>query len=255
MDKEIANNKSISEAVMAAAEKGDIKMRPKWYFALRAALTVTGVAIFSLFLVYLASFIFFMLRRTGIWFAPSFGFKGLFVFLISLPWFLILLAAIFAVILEILVRRYSFAYRWPLLYSAVGIVLIVMAGGYAVAKTPFHGRLIEYERNRGPFCCGGIYRDMDRDHFNNIHVGQVYEIMPQGFRLQNRDEEILVVLVAPETKMPFGRNFSVGDAVAVIGKRIGAVINAWGIRRIDEKMDPMMNPPSLPPIFEDRNTR
>lgn len=246
MDKE-TDDKSISEAVMNAARKGLIKMRPRWYFALKAALAVTGVAIFSLFLVYLASFIFFMLRRTGIWFAPSFGFKGLFVFLMSLPWLLILLTLVFGIILEILVRRYSFAYRWPLLYSAAVIVFIVAASGYIVAITPFHGNLVEYEKDRGPLCCGGIYRDMDRDRINNVHVGQVYEIMPQGFSLKNRDEEILLVLVSPETKTPFGKEFLAGDVVAVIGERVGAVINAWGIRKIDEKMGPMMPPP---PAFD-----
>jgi len=57
---------------------------------------------------------FFFLREGGAWYAPAFGGRGWFVLLHSAPLLLLFLVAVFALILEILVRKYSFAYRAPL---------------------------------------------------------------------------------------------------------------------------------------------
>src|SRR3989344_3614541 len=115
--------RSIKEEVIARIKRGETIMRPRWHFVLRAMLYALGVLIAALALVYLASFIMFVLRETGLLFVPSFGFRGVGVFLFSLPWFLILLSLVFVFVLEVLVRRYAFAYRKPLLYSVFGIVI------------------------------------------------------------------------------------------------------------------------------------
>ena len=241
------NNNLLRENVIGAAERGEIKMRPKWYFILRAALVATGLVIFSLLLLYLASFIFFILHRTGIWFVPVFGFRGMFAFIRSLPWLLILLAAVFVLILEVLVRRYSFAYRWPLLYSALAIVFLALVGGFFAAETPMHRNLVEFDRGHGGIpCCGGMYRDIDREQANSTHVGRITEIIPGGFRMQTRNEEILEVAVTPRTRLPFGADFSVDDMVVVFGDRAGAKIEAFGIREIQERMGPAEFLPGVP---------
>jgi hypothetical protein len=246
------NKLPLNESVMKAVRDGMIKMRPKWYFILRAALVVTGLIVLGLFALYLASFIIFTLQRTGVWFIPAFGFRGIFTFLLSLPWLLILLAALFLVILEILVRRYSFAYRWPLLYSALAIVLAVLIGGFAVAKTPMHPHLIDYEKGDGHLCCGGMYRDMDRSRFNDIHVGRITEFTREGFTIQNRGEEILLIVVTKKTRLPYGTDYSVDDVVVIFGPRHADTVDALGIRRIDD-MEPFpVNPPRQHPVFRQK---
>lgn len=243
------NRLPLSESVMKAVQGGMIKMRPRWHFILRAALAVTGSIVLGLFALYLASFIIFTLQRTGVWFVPAFGLRGIFTFLFSLPWLLILLTALFLVILEILVRRYSFAYRWPLLYSALAIVLAVLIGGFAVAKTPMHPRLINYEKGNGPLCCGGMYRDMDRPRFRDIHVGKIIEFNQEGFTIENRGEEILLIVVNKQTKLPYGTDYSVDDVVVVFGPRHADTVDALGIRRIDDIEPFPANPPRQPPVF------
>src|SRR3990167_8644737 len=128
----------IKAKILAAIESGKVTMRPRWHFVLQATLVICGLVIVLLALLFLTSFIIFSLRNTGVWFAPSFGYRGIGVFLTSLPWLLIGLTVIFVVLLEILVKKYSFAYRQPLLYSALALVLIVTIGGVAIAQTPFN---------------------------------------------------------------------------------------------------------------------
>jgi hypothetical protein len=152
---------------------------------------------------------------------------------------------LFVVILEVLVRRYSFAYRWPLLYSAVIIVFTVLAGGFAVAKTPVHRHLVEYERGDGSLCCGGIYRDMDRPRFGDIHTGKILEFLEDGFMLQNRGQENLRVVISRQTRLPYGSDYSVDDIVVVFGPRHADIVDALGIREIEEAGFPSIPPPGF----------
>ncbi len=164
--------------MVAAIKSGQIKMRPRWHFAVRAALLASGIVLFSLALLYLASFIVFILHQTGLWRAPGFGLRGLRVFLFSLPWLLLAVALIFLVILEFLVRRYAFAYGRPLFYSVIAIVLLVLAGALAVAQTSFHrGLFRQAEENRLPWV-GPLYRAYNFDKFN-IEDGR---LVPRPFR-------------------------------------------------------------------------
>ena len=137
-------NTPIHISVLKAIASGEVAMRPRWHFVLKTALVSTGGVIVLCAVLYLASFVIFVSRQTGGSFVPIFGSRGWYHFFISLPWVLILLSFIFVIILEILVRRYSFGYRQPLLFSVMGIVVIVVAGGGIVAQTSFHRGLFRY---------------------------------------------------------------------------------------------------------------
>jgi len=232
-----ANKKSIRDQIVETIKSGGVKMRPKWHFALKTILALTGAIILLLTLIYIASFAIFMLRQTGVLFAPTFGFRGGYVFLRSLPWLLISLLAVFIVILEILVRRYSFAYRRPLLYSVAGIAFLVIAGGYAVAITSFHGRMFRSaERGELPWA-GGFYREYGHQRFRNIHKGAVEEVFENKLTIRSRRDETLSVVMTPETYFPSGPDFAVGDWVVVFGDRDDHTVRASGIRKIDANGD------------------
>lgn len=235
--------KSISELVVAAAKSGKLKMRPKWHFVLRAVLWLAGTMVAALAVLYLLSLFFFIARETGIWVAPIFGWRGILIFLVSIPWVLVLSVLFFIVILEILVRRYSFAYRLPLLYSAIAILLVVVAGSVIVAGTPLHG-ILSHCSPEMPFrgddpagmaghpCGTGFYRDLGPRRFDSIHSGVIGEISETEFVIVNRQRENLRVIVTKKTRLPFGENFSAGDTVVVIGNRHGDQIEAFGVSRV-----------------------
>ena len=222
--------KSITEQILSSVKSGQIKMRPKWHFILRAFLWISGTAIVTLALLYLASLIMFIARKTGIWAAPIFGWHGVMIFLVSLPWMLVLAVLFFIVVLEMLVRHYSFAYRLPFFYSALGVLLVVVAGGLIVARTPLHQALSNCPPGGGPPPCGGgFYHDLAPHRFDDIHRGVIDMIMEPNFTIVNDNRERLFIIVSRRTRLPFGEDFSVGDTVVVIGDRHGDQVEAFGV--------------------------
>ena len=208
-------------------------MLPKRHFMLRSALALLGVIIIVLILLYLTSLIILMLQDSGVWFLPVFGWRGWYELLRSLPWILVVLLVAFVAILEILVKRYSLAYRQPLLYSAIAIVLFMLLGGAFIASTPFHGRVSDYWEQHGPFS-RGFYRALRYPRLENVHRGVILERMDDGFLMENRRSEKLHVRVNSQTRFPLGTNFSEGEGVVVFGKRHGEEIQALGIRSMQE---------------------
>jgi len=246
MDDQTKQNKSISDQIIAAARDGKLKMRPKWQFILRACLWLVGLAAVLLALLYLFSLFLFITRRTGIWIAPIFGFHGILIFLTSLPWLLVLAVFVFVVILEVLVRRYYFAYRLPLLYSALGVLLVVIVGGLVLAGTPLHDILSHCPRPGssppaglgrigGPPCGTGVYRDLDPQRFENIHSGVISDFDGGNFIITDGQQEVLHIIITRKTRLPFGDDFTVGDMVVVVGDRHGDQVEAFGISRVSNQ--------------------
>jgi len=114
---------SISDKIFNKIKKEQIKMRPKIYFILKAVLIALTTLLVAFFVLFLVSFIFFNLRASGAWFLPRFGLPVIGIFFKSLPWLLILITIILIGVLEILVKRFSFAYRRPILYSILFIII------------------------------------------------------------------------------------------------------------------------------------
>lgn len=242
MDNE-TDKKPIQEKILQAIRSGRVKMRPKWRFVLHAALIVSGAILLLLALLYLVSFAVFSLRETGAWFVPAFGPRGWYAFLRAIPWFLIAVSLVFIAILETLVRRHSFAYRRPLLVSVCGIVLVVAIGSFIAGQAHFHGRFFRYaEGNRLPFA-GRFYRAFGERHFRDVHAGTITALGGRGFVMEDRSGEALTVAITPRTRLPFGMDFSAGDAVVVFGERDDHTVQAFGIRRVaDFEMRGPMHP-------------
>ena len=225
---------SLKDQVMASVKSGQLKMRPKWHFVLRASLLAVGTMAAALALLYLASLFLFIAHETGLWMAPAFGWHGVMVFLISLPWVLILLVLLFIVILETLVRHYTFAYRMPLIYSGLAIILLVVAGGLLVATTPFHKKMADCPPVGGPPpCMMGFYRDLDPDRHQALHEGTIVHVSGQNYIIVDRQQKQLLIVVTSETKFPFGADFAEGDKIVIVGERDGSQVKAFGISPFD----------------------
>lgn len=222
--------------VLEKIKAGKARMIPRWHFVLQAALAAVGFIIVALASLYLVSFIFFMLNKTGIWFLPAFGFRGIGTFLTSLPWLLIAAGIVFIILLEILVRHYSFGYRKPLLYSLLGIVIFVAVASALVSRTSFHEGLYKRAHMGRLPVFGKLYRGYESQRNRGAHTGVVTEITNDGFQMENLEGNILSIVVTPETSFPLGLDFQKGDRVLVLGDLDGNTVQAFGIRRIDENM-------------------
>jgi hypothetical protein len=223
--------------VLEKIKSGRVKMRPKAHFVLKTVLAALGFVLFILFALYLISFIVFALRISGIWFAPGFGFYGIKIFLVSLPWILISIAIILILILEILVKRFSFAYRRPILYSTFGIIMFVLLGSFIIGQTIIHPRFFEQAQERKLPVAGKFYRDFGAGKFRNAHRGIVSEITENGFKIKTPGNETLDIIITPETRFPFGKDIKENDSVMILGERDNCAVRAFGVRKVDDNLN------------------
>ena len=249
-------HKSIHDEVLTKIKSGTVFMRPRWHFVLKTILAFLGFVLLLLLLLYLASFVVFILYQSGVWFVPAFGFYGMFVALRSLPWLLIFVGILFVGALEILVRRYSFAYRKPLLYSLLGVVGFVMLATVAVAKTGIHeGFFLRAREDRLPLA-GKLYRGYGLQKDKNIQPGVIKEIIDEGFTMENKEGKMITVTIDSDTRFPLGMDFEKGDKVVVLGEDDGKgdaeKIKAHGIRRIDKKKIKMRHKGWFRPFLNSR---
>jgi glucan phosphoethanolaminetransferase (alkaline phosphatase superfamily) len=229
--------KSIKEGVLAKIQVGQAKMKPKWYFMGRTLATIFTGVILAAVLVFLISFILFALKLSGAWFVPSFGARGLGLLFSSLPWILILVVLLFIVLLEWLIKKYSHVYHKPLLYSALGITLLAVVTGVAIAKTPLHQGAYEKAMQEKVPVVGPLYRQYDKRQHPSIHPGTVIQMTQEEFVMRERRGNTYRVIITPETRFPHGVNFATETMVIVIGEPGDGTISAVGVKVIDNDFD------------------
>ncbi len=222
------------DKVLGKLKSGKVKMKPKACFILKTLLIILGIVAIAFFVLYLISFIAFVLRVSGIWFLPGFGFHGIRPFFVSMPWLLILTVALLIVVLEILVRHFAFSYRRPILYSVLAIVAFALLASFIIGKTQFHSGLFLRAQERRLPIAGEFYRGFGMPKFHDVHPGIVSEITDDGFIIETREGQALTVIVVSETRFPFGTGIKESDAVMVLGKEDNGAIQASDIRKISD---------------------
>lgn len=233
-----SENPSLRDGVMDAIKKGGVRMRPRWHFVLISALGAIGILIIILTLLYAASLSIFFLHDNGTWFAPSFGGRGWFDLLQSVPWLLVVFILVFIGVLEILVRRYSFVYRRPLMLSVAVILALILVGGFLIAQTPFHRQMEFYARHNAlppplSFAYGTTLRMPPPP---DILHGTILSVTPNTIVVDDENGAgTTTVILDPNTKLPDGDDFRVGEEVVVVGNAVATgTMRAFGIVDADE---------------------
>ena len=218
----------ITDQVIGAIAEGQVKVRPKWQLAAKSGLLVLICVLLAVVLFYLESFIFFSLRHTGIILLPSFGPRGWLLFMLYLPWLLILLSLILILVLEVLLRRYSLAYHRPLLYSL--LVILVGAGfvGYLIA--PCHQSIYRVARDNRLPLAGPFYRDLDRHDFSGIRHGMMVSVSGTNFVIQSWDGATSSVIVGDTDDFSNNVHFQQGDELFFFGNEGPDQFRAQGMR-------------------------
>lgn len=225
--------KSIQDNVLAAIEAGRVHMRPRWQFVLKAILLAVGLVLAALAVLFVGSFIVFMLQQNGAWFAPAFGGPGIKELFVALPLAFILVTIIFIILLQILIRRYAISYGKPALYSVIGIAAFVVVGSFLVAQSHFHEGLFIQARDRNLPIAGGFYREFGAPHADRIVAGTIVEKIDNGFIIEDPRDQQFTIVITSETQFPNDTEFDLGDDVVVLGDQNGAVIEADGVRTFE----------------------
>jgi uncharacterized membrane protein len=226
-------NERIENKIFDAIKSGEVKMRPRWYFLLRNTLGVVAIVIILLIVVYLASFIIFVLHQDGAWFVPVFGLSGWFALFSALPWMLILLSALFVVMLAFLAKRYQFGYQWPTLYSVLGAIFLIAAVSVLFIQTSFYDEFFSSSIAQDVPFLGMYYPGFGTLEPNDVHRGIIILTDVKGFVLQDNAGNISNVFVGPSTTVPFGSVFQTGDSAVVFGDRSSTgTIYAVGVEKV-----------------------
>jgi len=217
---------NITKKVTEKIEKGEVKMRSKSYFVLKSVLIALGVFIILSTVLYLISFILFVVQRSGLIFLPRYGFSGIRILLSGFPWILLIIVICFVFLLEFLVKKYTIAYRKPLLYSLLIVILVISGIGFIVHQTSFHGRMyLRSQEGKIPFV-RPLYNKFELSNSNKVHPGIITEVLDGGFILERHDGKILKVIVSEDF------NIKEGLHVAVIGDLKEGIIDAMGVHNI-----------------------
>jgi hypothetical protein len=228
------SKKTVQEEVVDAIERGRVCMRPRWQFILRGVLAALGGVLIALALLYVISLILFMAKQSGLAVAPLIGWKGMLTFMRALPWLLITLSLAFIVLLEVLVRRYSFAYRRPLLVSALGIITLVFVGGFLVAQTSFHRRVFRGARDHKLLFIERVYRAGGMPP-PGVYRGFIDATTTQGFYLRAVDGGRMPIGITSETRLPRDWSPKLDTPVIIFGLPASDTVQAVGVKVISRK--------------------
>jgi hypothetical protein len=205
--------KNGEEKIMNAINSGEIKMIPRWRFVLNTAFMVSGGLLIFFIAIYLISFTIFSAEQTGVWFTPFFGGIGFYLFLKSMPWILVVLSIIFVIAFFSLVKKSSFVYEKPLVYSLIGVVAIVTVGGFLILYTHFHQEIFNLSRHGQVPVIGVIYQSFGPSRSGDIHRGIILSTTTSGFIFQDRSGETSTVIVK-NTQKQFP---VIGDDIVIFG--------------------------------------
>lgn len=248
------SNNSLQDKILEAIKSGEVKPKSKWYFYGQSALLAMGLILIGLLLLFVGSLIIFSLKQNGTWHAAGFGFYGLKIFVLSLPWLLIIAVATLLVLLERLLKHYKFSYQQPMLYSFVGVGLLFVLGTIFVSRIHIHEELFDQTRENKLMFGKGVYRYYGIPAKGSITRGIVLEKNTDGCKIGTFSDEILQVLITPKTRLPYEYDFVNGDEIMVLGPRDDQTIRAVGIVKLGSGMPhifitPTPHPGLLMPQF------
>lgn len=221
--------KDVKESVLNKIKCGEVTMRPRWHFVLFSAMAVVGSLILVTWLVYLESFIFFVMSGTGIAYVPLFGIKGMLVFLLSAPWLLVALTVLFIVGIHHLVKTYAFCYTRPLIYSFLAIIGFTAVVAYILAQTDMHYKAMERAQDSRLPVVGSMYRQYGLNPNKDVHVGVVSSTTREGFIIQSRVGGEYSVIISRTTKRP-PEPIQLGETVLILGPDEAGTIEAHGVK-------------------------
>lgn len=125
------NHKTIEEIVNDSIKSGKIIMKPKWHFVLKTILRVLSVIILFFVIIYLLNFIGLVTHERDfniLDLSP----RGMRAFMVAVPWVIVLLSMFLLSVFYILVKKFSFVYRKPLVYGFFGIIFLIVFIGFIV---------------------------------------------------------------------------------------------------------------------------
>ena len=182
------NDEKLENSIMGKIKTGQVKLKSKYVFLAEKLGLGTAFALSILLSVLFFNLILFYLKETDNLKYLSFGKFGVFAFLESFPYLLVIAFIVLIVLSGYLLARSDVSYKKPFGYLAIGMVVLIMIFGGILTYTNL-GQNFEREARRGNESVKIFFRPLT-DARNNGIAGIVYEKgedylivqTPQGLR-------------------------------------------------------------------------
>ncbi len=226
----------LAQKVVDTIKKENVHQKPHWVFVCKALFLYAILFLIGIFAISIFSFVIFIIQKNGLLFMSAFGLKGVLPFLLSLPWIMIASLIIFWIILEIIVRHYSFGYRRPIVYSFVFLGFCIVLGGVVIYKTSIHDKFLTLAQGKDQGILKSLYKEYGLKKQKGVKTGSVIELFDKGLLIKDFDNNVFFVLITPETRLPEKGDIDIDDNILVIGEEESGMISAVGIKRMNDRL-------------------
>ncbi|MFI5260654.1 MAG: hypothetical protein ACHQU0_02575 [Candidatus Paceibacteria bacterium] len=228
----------IQKNVLEKIHAGGVAMHSRTYFVLRTALLglfALAVLAISFFVL---SFVFFSVHESGMRYLLEFNEHGLVIFVSLFPWIPLILFVALLVALEVILRRFEFTSKLPLLRIFLWILIIGIAGSTILGFTPLHASLLGRADNDQLPILGPWYEGIRDSHqTEGVYRGDVTAIEDADFVISHndtdRDSDEGSWTIAPPPGFDL-HQLSVGEKVYVAGRLRNGTVYAYGVHVVQE---------------------
>ena len=209
-------------------------MKPKIYFVLRPIVFLFFAILIFAAVVYFLSFLFFIFKINVAGALTTFGLRGFESLFFALPWGIIVLILFFIVIFEVII--YKVAYRKPVLYSLLAMVILIFGISFLIHCTSFHANLFSLNKQHALPGIGPLYEMYERMDFRGVYCGIVSRITENGFEVQWVDDPNVKFKVNVPPDFTKYKDLEKGDIVILFGKREDSTIKLVDLTEVESEI-------------------
>lgn len=224
---------NMKEKVLREIREKHIAIKPRWQFVLKTILIIFVLSIVALYILFHTSFLFYSLHCNGSLFLPQFGMSGIKRLLWSFPWLWAIAGIFLTVIFGIIIEKKTKAYRFPLLYTVISIIIVVALIGVLCVILPIHPALRKINEGAKIPIIGPLYNGLPENELFKTYMGEVSALQKDSFTLINRNGRSETIYLEPQTNLPNGFQLENGIEVMIIGEEKADCVEAEAIRALN----------------------
>lgn len=239
MENKTTQQNNFTDQILNKIKSGEVSMKPKYYFVIK--LFALGISTFLIFILssVLVSYVLFSIKASGQLYLLDFGPRGVYRFLMALPWIILVLDLLLIVFIDWLLKSFRFGYNSSVAFLFVVTMVSITALATCINYTSFHKMLLVRAENKDLPFGGGFYEGMRKSHGRQgIYHGEIVSIESTStFYIKYKDFDFdidndLVRVEVPDGYDVFTLFLAPGDKVFVAGDKNELGISAFGVRKL-----------------------